>query len=78
MRKYGDIQVVKKIMSRVIWDGMSAEQLIDALGKPAAKDHKYLKTKTREVWKYYHQGSNRFGLRVTLDEGVVKGWDSKR
>lgn len=34
-------------------------------------------TRTREIWKYGQTGHNRYGLRITLDDEVVTGWDRK-
>ncbi|PMY59415.1 DUF2845 domain-containing protein [Pseudomonas sp. GW456-L12] len=75
--KYGNDAVVQAILSQKIWEGMTAAQLFDSAGEPEAIDQKYMKTKSREVWKYDHQGSNRYLLRVTLEDGLVVGWDSK-
>ena len=77
LEKYSDEQVIKQIMKGVIWEGMTSEQLFDSAGQPEAVDQKYLKSKSREVWKYHHQGANRYGLRVTLEDGFVVGWESK-
>ncbi|WP_239989862.1 hypothetical protein [Pseudomonas syringae] len=74
---YLDEGVVQKILSKTIWLGQTERQLIDSLGPPSGKDQKLLKTKTREVWKYYHQGANRYRLRVTVEDGSVSGWESK-
>ncbi|MDH0120839.1 hypothetical protein N7325_13555 [Stutzerimonas stutzeri] len=76
-QKYGDESIVQKILSGTVWVEMSQDQLIDSIGSPAAIDQKHLKTKTREVWKYYPQGKSRYGLRITIDDGRVTGWDSK-
>lgn len=76
-KKYSNESTVQAILKGSIWDGMSEDQVVDSIGHPAAVDQKYLKTKTREVWKYYPQGKNRYGLRITLDDGQVNGWDSK-
>ena len=51
--------------------------LIDSLGQPQDIDTKVLKTKKKEIWKYNHNGGNRFGLRITLDNDIVVGWDQK-
>lgn len=75
--KYGDEVVVRKIIGRTLWQGQTAEQVIDALGEPKDIDQKVLKTKTKEVWKYFPSGRRRYGLRVTLDNGEVVGWDDK-
>ncbi|WP_231701977.1 hypothetical protein [Halopseudomonas sabulinigri] len=75
--KYDNEEVVQKIFQGYFWQGQSEEQLRDALGPPTDIDNKLLKTKTRDVWKYHHQGGNRFGLRITVENGYVTGWDKK-
>lgn len=75
--KYKDETIVQAILRQKIWEGMTAAQLFDSAGDPEAVDQKYMKTKSREVWKYDHQGGNRYLLRVTLENGLVVGWDSK-
>lgn len=75
--KYGNEALVDKILGRYFWQGQTSEQLFDSLGKPQGVDQKILKTKKKEVWKYNHQGGNRFGLRITLDNDIVVGWDKK-
>jgi hypothetical protein len=75
--KYQDEEVVQKIFQGYFWQGQSQGQLQDALGPPVDVDHRVLKTKTRDVWKYQHQGGNRYGLRITLENGFVTGWDKK-
>lgn len=50
--KYGDKELVGKLMSRSFWTGQTAEQLIDSLGAPSDVDKKVLRTKKKEVWKY--------------------------
>lgn len=75
--KYEDEEVVQKIFQGYFWRGQSEGQLRDSLGPPSDIDNKLLKTKTRDVWKYHHQGGNRFGLRITVEDGYVTGWDKK-
>lgn len=75
--KYKDDSIVQAILSQKIWEGMTAAHLFDSIGEPEAIDQKYMKTKSREVWKYHHQGSNRYLLRVMLENGLVVGWVSK-
>ena len=77
MTKYKDAALVKKLMEQTIWQGQTAGQLRDSLGNPEDIDEKVLKTKKKEVWKYHHQSANRYGLRITLDNDVVVGWDHK-
>lgn len=77
LAKHGDPQVVDRIMKASIWVGQTTEQLTDAIGRPVDVDEKVLKTKTKEVWKYAPKGRNRYGLRVTVENGVVVGWDER-
>ena len=77
LQKYGDEEVVQLMMQGSVWEGQTAEQLIDSIGKPEDLDQKVLKTKKKEVWKYHHEGANRYGLRVTLDNDVVVGWNKR-
>jgi hypothetical protein len=51
--------------------------MIEALGQPVHVDERVLKTKTVHTFKYRPLGKNRFGLRISLENGVVKGWDEK-
>jgi hypothetical protein len=76
-QKYGDAQIVERIMSRAYWQGQSADQLRDSLGDPVDVDEKVMKTRSRQVWKYQQTGVNRFALRITLENGTVIGWDEK-
>ncbi|MFK7816493.1 MAG: hypothetical protein AB8B92_09160 [Gammaproteobacteria bacterium] len=64
-------------MKRTLWQGQTAEQVIDALGKPKDIDRKVLKTKTKEIWKYFPSGHRQYDLRITLDNDEVVGWDDK-
>lgn len=75
--KYSSEDVVQKILQGNFWQGQTQEQLKDALGAPSDIDHKLMKTKTREVWKYHPRGGNRFGLRITVEDGYVTAWDQK-
>jgi len=77
MAKYHDPQIVDKIMRQVFWVGQSQEQLLDSLGPPADTDQKVMKTKVKEIWKYNQTGVNRFGLRITIEDKIVLGWDQK-
>ncbi|UYG01260.1 hypothetical protein [Halomonas sp. GD1P12] len=75
--KYKNEQLARKIYGGYFWQGQSESQLRDSLGQPEAIDTKVLKTKTKEVWKYYPIGRRSYGLRITLDDGKVVGWDKK-
>ncbi|STY31401.1 Uncharacterised protein [Legionella wadsworthii] len=75
--KYKEERTVKKILQREIWKGETSEQLLDSLGTPKDIDQKILKTKKKEIWKYDQQGTNRFGLKITLENDIVVGWEKK-
>lgn len=67
-------EIAAKILSHQLWQGMTAEQLMDSAGTPEAVD-KYVTKRTRkEIWKYDQQTATRFGTRVTLEDGIVTGW----
>lgn len=76
-KKYQNNDLVQKIFKGYFWQGQNESELIDSLGKPEAIDRKVLKTKTKEIWKYNPQGANRYGLRITVENGKVIGWDKK-
>lgn len=77
LAKYGDEKVVDALLTQTIWQGMTAEQLRDSWGEPVAVEQKVMKTKVREVFKYKPLGRNRFRDKVTLEDGVITGWDQK-
>lgn len=77
MNKYGDEELVTQIMEQHAWTGQTAGMLKDSLGPPEAVDVVALKTKKKEIWKYFHKGGNRYGARITLDNDVVVKMDVK-
>ena len=77
MAKYGDAQIVDAIMRRMIWQGMTYDQLVDSQGRPADVDEKVYKSKTVHVFKYGQDGRNRYRQRVTIENGEVVGWTQR-
>lgn len=75
--KYGRTEVAERLIKRTVWVGETAEQLQDSLGVPVDIDEKVLKTKRKETWKYVRRGRNRYGLRITVENGIIVGWDEK-
>jgi len=73
-RRFGG-ENAARIIGGEIWQGQTSEMLIEAIGRPVDMDEKVMKTRTRHVLKWGHQGANRFALRVTLDDGIVVGWE---
>ena len=77
MSKYGNEEIVNKILNKVVWQGETSEQLFESLGSPQDIDEKVLKTKFKQIWKYNHRGSNRYGLRIIIENNIVVGWDNQ-
>jgi len=75
--RYNDEQVAYQIMNHMFWQGQTAAQLEDSIGRPVAVDKGVKKNMTKDVWKYHQTGKNRYHLRLTLENGVVVGWDKK-
>ena len=68
-------EAAAKISSRELWVGETVEMLRESLGEPEDVAETVLKTKTKHVFKYDRRpGNHRFGLKVTLENGVVVGW----
>lgn len=77
IRKYPDPEIHNKIFNKVFWIGETREMLIDSIGNPLDIDHKVTKTKTIEILKYNRLGANRYGTRITIENGLVAGWELK-
>src|SRR5437870_3805048 len=71
LAKYGDAQIVDRIMRRMIWQGMSYDQLIDSRGRPADIDEKVYKSKVVHTYKYHPDGRRSFRTRITIENGEV-------
>lgn len=76
-QKYGHTNIAEKIIKKITWVGETREQLLESFGQPLDIDENVLKTKKKEIWKYYQKGTNRYGLRVIVENGIVIGWDEK-
>jgi len=77
MKKYGDSEVVRRIMEKTIWEGMTSEQLADCLGRPLDIDERLTRKSMTKTLKYRRIGRGRYGTRVTVRDGRVIGWDVK-
>ena len=75
--KYGCTEIADRIINKTIWVGESTDQLLDSLDKPIDIDENVLKTKRKEIWKYYQKSTNRFGLKIMIENGLIVGWDEK-
>jgi len=76
-QKYGRNEISEKIIKKIVWVGETKEQLRDSLGMPCDIDENVLKTKVKEIWKYYRKSANRYGFKVKVENGAVVGWDEK-
>ncbi len=77
LQKYGDVKLVDSLIAGTIWQGMTAEQLRDSWGDPVSIEEKVMKTKVKQVFKYRQVAKDRFRDKVTLEDGVITGWDQK-
>jgi hypothetical protein len=66
----------QRIVSGSVWEGATAEMIRESLGEPASIDQKVMATRVRQVFKFGQTGKNRYAMRVTLDDGVVTGWET--
>ncbi|WP_315769101.1 MULTISPECIES: lysozyme inhibitor LprI family protein [unclassified Bradyrhizobium] len=71
--KYG-AEIADRILARVVWQGMTEEQLLESRGFPADKDYEVRKSVSKQTWKYGQTGKNRFSNRIFLENGIVTGW----
>ena len=76
-KKYQSKEVADQIVKRMFWQGQSAEQLMESLGRPLDVDVVVLKTKKKEIWKYNRTARNAFALKITLEDDIVVGWDQR-
>jgi len=71
-------EIGTRIENGVLWMGASKEMVFEMFGNPIAIENKYLTTKSRLIYKYFHIGSAKFLLEITIDDGLVTSWDDKR
>ncbi|MGB9369173.1 MAG: hypothetical protein WCE79_24500 [Xanthobacteraceae bacterium] len=70
-------EIASRILNREFWQGMTEEELRDSLGPPEGLDRVVTKRTNKEIWKYEQETTMRFGLRITLEDGVVTGWTQR-
>lgn len=75
--RFGDQEVAYRIMNSMYWQGQTAEQLEESLGRPVAIDKSVKRNGTKDIWKYFQTSKSRFSLRITLENDKVTGWDDK-
>lgn len=65
------------ILAGKLWIGAPIEAVVELLGEPVDTDEKVTAKVTRRTLKYISQGGEAYGLRVTVEDGKVAGWDDK-
>jgi hypothetical protein len=70
-------EIARRILNRQIWKGMTAEQLSDSMGQPDEVDEVVTKRTQKQIWKYDQVSASRFDTRITLEGGVVVGWQMR-
>ena len=78
MDKYNDKEIVENIINQTLWHGETSDQIVESLGKAEDIDQKSLRTKTKEIWKYGHEGENNYRLKINLKNDVVIGWNYRQ
>lgn len=76
-QKYADSPYKDDVLNGLIRQGMTAEEVVDSWGPPAAVDERVLKTKVVHTYKYGQTGRNSFRQRVTIENGFVVGWTQR-
>lgn len=74
--RFGE-QAAELILARRLWQGATEEMLVAMHGWPADTREKVSKTKVVRTLCYYPQGRSRYALKVTIENGVVVGWESR-
>ena len=77
-QKYVNSRIVRRILNGVVWQGETAAQLEDSLGKPEAVDNKHSQSLKKEIWKYGRRGGSRYNLIIEMENGVVVNWEGKK
>ena len=70
-------EIGARILDGALWQGQTQEMLVESIGSPVEVATEVLKSRTRHVLKYKQTGHGRFALKITLEDGVVVGWDQK-
>ena len=76
-RKYGDDDIAEAIAKETFVKGMTGEMLTESIGRPHSITHQTVEGRDQEVWNYYPQGADQFGLKITFEEGKIIAWDQK-
>ena len=73
--RYNSVEIANRIVRREVWEGQTEKQLVDSLGPAAQVNRGAPGAGKREVWSYRGRCWGRRGLRVTVEDGMVTGFD---
>lgn len=62
------------ILKGMVWQGRTQAMVQEILGPPLDVATKVRKQRTEDTWKYRRRGRNRYGLRITFENGACIGW----
>lgn len=75
-QRYPDPALRDRLFAGQIWQGQTEQQLGDALGPPAARDVAPSRH-DQYVLKFGPIAYNQYRLLVTMEKGVVLGWEQR-
>lgn len=76
VQRFGEA-IAERILSHEIWLGQTEEQLLEALGLPVDTGERRTTNRLVRVFKYNPVARGKYGLKITLENGVVTAWDEK-
>ncbi len=65
---------IQRLSVKRIHPGDTERMVTIVLGPPEEIDYKFLKTKVKDVWKYYRNQRGGYGYKIVLESGKVTGW----
>ncbi|HMI85675.1 MAG TPA: hypothetical protein VK550_16370 [Polyangiaceae bacterium] len=68
----------EKIWAKKLWVGAPYAAVKAMFGDPLDVDEKVMKTRRTLTLKYFPKGTDRYGLRVFIEDDAVAGWEDKR
>jgi len=75
--RYGNSKYLNYIINRKICIGFTEDMLLDSIGNPVDRDLDMSIKKRKEVWKYDHEGGNRYKTRVIIENRIVTGFKQR-
>jgi hypothetical protein len=75
--RFGE-DIATRIELQRLWQGATEEMVTEAFGPPEDVKERVLKTKTKTIYCYERTVRGGFALKITVEKGVVVGWDDNR